>query len=406
MSSPRPRDGAPGSWCRTVVVSDREAGERRGRRRRSRAPTSRRPRRCAVDRVEPLGRGGLGQPRPGPGRRRTGADAGHRTPTPAPAAALASRRAVPGGASRAGSGDRGGPGTGGGRRPRGAAVAPRGSSPGRRAQGRPRGGARAGPGVEAPKGERRRRRTGLRPCAHRRMGSMQARFRSDLHRVCTESPHRHAGTMVLTLISVRDVAVKGRSPDMDEPSGWRTGNCRNYPPPTFFPSDGVGVEVARQICAECPVQEPCLEYALAEPHRSRRVGWLLRAGASPHPKRRRAPTAQRPIDPADSRRRSALQLPGPPAGCAPERVRTAAAADQPVAPACRRVRRPAACCRRSAGGSSRRRAAAAEAVAPWLVVVDALLELVLRLAERPGQLGQLRAAEEDEHDHQDDDELR
>jgi WhiB family redox-sensing transcriptional regulator len=31
----------------------------------------------------------------------------------------------------------------------------------------------------------------------------------------------------------------------------------------FFPSDGVGVEVARQICATCPTKEPCLEYALA-----------------------------------------------------------------------------------------------------------------------------------------------
>ena len=42
------------------------------------------------------------------------------------------------------------------------------------------------------------------------------------------------------------------------------GNCRNYPPRTFFPSDGVGVDVARKICATCPVQGPCLEYALAE----------------------------------------------------------------------------------------------------------------------------------------------
>ncbi|MGH9301818.1 MAG: WhiB family transcriptional regulator, partial [Acidimicrobiales bacterium] len=33
-------------------------------------------------------------------------------------------------------------------------------------------------------------------------------------------------------------------------------------PATFFPSDGVGVEVARHICAECPVRTPCLEYAL------------------------------------------------------------------------------------------------------------------------------------------------
>ena len=40
------------------------------------------------------------------------------------------------------------------------------------------------------------------------------------------------------------------------------GNCRDEPASTFFPSDGVGVDVARRICADCPVREPCLEYAL------------------------------------------------------------------------------------------------------------------------------------------------
>lgn len=40
------------------------------------------------------------------------------------------------------------------------------------------------------------------------------------------------------------------------------GRCRSYPPSIFFPSDGVGVDAARRICAECPVKEPCLEYAL------------------------------------------------------------------------------------------------------------------------------------------------
>ncbi len=40
------------------------------------------------------------------------------------------------------------------------------------------------------------------------------------------------------------------------------GNCRNYPPAAFFPSDGVGVDAARRICADCPVKDQCLEYAL------------------------------------------------------------------------------------------------------------------------------------------------
>ena len=41
------------------------------------------------------------------------------------------------------------------------------------------------------------------------------------------------------------------------------GLCTNVPPSTFFPSDGAGVEAARKICATCPVQQLCLEHALA-----------------------------------------------------------------------------------------------------------------------------------------------
>jgi WhiB family redox-sensing transcriptional regulator len=40
------------------------------------------------------------------------------------------------------------------------------------------------------------------------------------------------------------------------------GKCRNVDPDVFFPSDGIGVQKAQKICAECPVTEPCLEYAL------------------------------------------------------------------------------------------------------------------------------------------------
>jgi WhiB family redox-sensing transcriptional regulator len=38
--------------------------------------------------------------------------------------------------------------------------------------------------------------------------------------------------------------------------------CRDLEPAMFFPSDGLGVELARRICVNCPVQAPCLEYAL------------------------------------------------------------------------------------------------------------------------------------------------
>jgi len=40
------------------------------------------------------------------------------------------------------------------------------------------------------------------------------------------------------------------------------GNCANKPPSTFFPSDGVGVDLARRVCDGCPVKDHCLEYAL------------------------------------------------------------------------------------------------------------------------------------------------
>jgi WhiB family transcriptional regulator, redox-sensing transcriptional regulator len=51
---------------------------------------------------------------------------------------------------------------------------------------------------------------------------------------------------------------------VDGETDWMAdGNCAHRNPSMFFPSDGVGVEVARRICADCPVKEPCLEYALA-----------------------------------------------------------------------------------------------------------------------------------------------
>ena len=41
------------------------------------------------------------------------------------------------------------------------------------------------------------------------------------------------------------------------------GTCAGSNPEVFFPHDGIGVEVAKQICSGCQVTEPCLEYALA-----------------------------------------------------------------------------------------------------------------------------------------------
>lgn len=50
---------------------------------------------------------------------------------------------------------------------------------------------------------------------------------------------------------------------METPTPWMNdGKCKELPPSTFFPSDGVGVEVAKRICATCPVVTQCLNYAL------------------------------------------------------------------------------------------------------------------------------------------------
>ncbi len=57
--------------------------------------------------------------------------------------------------------------------------------------------------------------------------------------------------------------VTASSVEADSATAWMSrGNCRNYPPATFFPSDGVGVDRARKICNGCPVLGQCLEYAL------------------------------------------------------------------------------------------------------------------------------------------------
>lgn len=51
-------------------------------------------------------------------------------------------------------------------------------------------------------------------------------------------------------------------PDHRTPVWMLRARCRDAAPGEFFPSDGVGVDRARRVCAECPVKAECLEYAL------------------------------------------------------------------------------------------------------------------------------------------------
>lgn len=57
--------------------------------------------------------------------------------------------------------------------------------------------------------------------------------------------------------------------------------CRDRDPSFFFPSDGVGVDIARRVCGECPVQSDCLEYALLH-----RIDYGVWGGASERERRR------------------------------------------------------------------------------------------------------------------------
>lgn len=51
----------------------------------------------------------------------------------------------------------------------------------------------------------------------------------------------------------------------DTDTSWMArGKCAEEPPAMFFPSDGVGVEIACRLCADCKVKETCLEYALEQ----------------------------------------------------------------------------------------------------------------------------------------------
>jgi WhiB family transcriptional regulator, redox-sensing transcriptional regulator len=51
-------------------------------------------------------------------------------------------------------------------------------------------------------------------------------------------------------------------PDHHTPPWMQAALCREASAGEFFPSDGVGVERARRVCAGCPVKAECLEYAL------------------------------------------------------------------------------------------------------------------------------------------------
>lgn len=84
--------------------------------------------------------------------------------------------------------------------------------------------------------------------------------------------------------------------------GWmKKGRCRDIAPSVFFPSDGVGVDVARAICADCPVKAPCLEYALEN-----KIDHGVWGGASERERRRIARRRRLEVATAAVRSRAAV----------------------------------------------------------------------------------------------------
>jgi WhiB family transcriptional regulator, redox-sensing transcriptional regulator len=52
-------------------------------------------------------------------------------------------------------------------------------------------------------------------------------------------------------------------PDIDPPGDWvGRATCRGVDPDLFFPDRGGDVDRAKAICADCPVRDDCLDYAL------------------------------------------------------------------------------------------------------------------------------------------------
>ena len=77
--------------------------------------------------------------------------------------------------------------------------------------------------------------------------------------------HTGLSPEALAELNGRPAELSVAPPDPDSETAWMAdGNCRLHPPATFFPSDGVGVDKARKICRDCPVQARCLDYALTE----------------------------------------------------------------------------------------------------------------------------------------------
>jgi WhiB family redox-sensing transcriptional regulator len=59
-----------------------------------------------------------------------------------------------------------------------------------------------------------------------------------------------------------------RQPNSTPSLSWRQhASCRGLDALVFYPTSEEATEEAKAICAECPVREPCLEYAITNRER-------------------------------------------------------------------------------------------------------------------------------------------
>jgi WhiB family transcriptional regulator, redox-sensing transcriptional regulator len=94
-------------------------------------------------------------------------------------------------------------------------------------------------------------------------------------RLLTTASDGHRPRMWLVGQDNRSLPRRGRDQqkgaDVLDTTWMAEGKCREHSSATFFPSDGVGVLIAKRVCADCPVREACLEYALV--HRIEHGVW-------------------------------------------------------------------------------------------------------------------------------------
>lgn len=86
------------------------------------------------------------------------------------------------------------------------------------------------------------------------------------------------------------------------PGPWaRSGRCRSVPPNVMFPTRGAeGLEDARRVCALCPVNDDCLEYALTAPDLLQGV-WAGTTQVERRELRRQRAEPTEPVSPAPER---------------------------------------------------------------------------------------------------------